>query len=143
MMETLENQIIRHEGMEHSAYQDSRGYWTIGIGRMIDKRLKGGISKDEAIYLLKNDLKQCKKELDNNFDFFYLMDATRKNVLINMCFNLGISRLKRFKRMIAAIRKCDWEQAAKEMKDSRWSRQVGARAQELSLIMETGRFNNG
>lgn len=140
IMERLEEQLIRHEGVRYKPYICPKGKLTIGVGRNLDEL---GLSHDEILYLLRNDIDRCKKELSVNFDFFPKLDTFRRRVLINMCFNLGISRLKRFKRMIAAIRKCDWKQAAKEMLNSRWHEQVGARAKELAKIMETGRLNNG
>jgi lysozyme len=62
----------------------------------------------------------------------------RQRVLANMCFNLGISRLKGFVRMLSALRRKDFAAAAREMRSSKWAEQVGARAERLARLMEAG-----
>ena len=64
--------------------------------------------------------------------------AQWQRVLINMCFNMGIDRLLGFQRMIVAIIAERWDEAAREMLDSTWAHQVGARADRLARMMETG-----
>lgn len=134
-METLEEQLIRHEGYRQFPYKCSAGKLTIGIGRNIEDR---GVSKDEALYLLRNDIEICKHELNSLYPVINQMDEIRKNVLINMCFNIGIKRLSGFKKMWAALETSNYKEAAKQMLDSRWARQVGTRSTELANIMETG-----
>jgi len=130
--EHLLNQLIMHEGMEAHAYQCSEGYWTIGVGRNIQTL---GITKDEAMYLLANDLKRVEVELDSNVSWWRSLSEARQNVLLDMCFNLGISRFLQFKNFLAAIQDGRWEDGYREMLDSRWADQVGARAQRLAKAM--------
>jgi len=66
------------------------------------------------------------------------LDAVRQRVVIDMAFNIGVPRLTGFKKMWAAIHCGDYEEAALEMMDSKWARQVGRRAKRLSLMMKTG-----
>jgi lysozyme len=131
-------QLKADEGTVPHAYQDSEGYWTIGCGRLIDKRLGGGLSDDEINYLLNNDLFRADKEARSLFAGFDRLSDARKAVLISMVFNLGQTRLAGFQRLREAVKEQDWEQAAKEMLDSRWSQQVGQRAVRLANQMREG-----
>ena len=138
MIEELKQLLIKHEGEVNHAYTDSEGYITIGVGRLIDKKLNGGISHDEAMYLLDNDIKTVLGQCDREFDWFDGLDETRKIVILNMVFNLGLNGFKKFKKTISYIKPGDYESAATEMLDSAWSIQVGIRAIELSKMMKKG-----
>lgn len=131
-------QLTRHEGFRSSAYQDSKGYWTIGIGRLIDKKLKGGITLEEAQVLLQNDLDRCAADLNAKLPWWKNLTENRRYVLLNMCFNLGIARLLGFKNTLAMIKAGDYDGAAKGMLNSLWAKQVGKRANELSEQMRIG-----
>lgn len=128
----------RDEGFRRSVYQDSLGYWTIGIGRMVDKRKGGGITRDEAVYLLTNDLKRTDAELDKAYPWWRSMSGPRQAVLRNMCFNMGLATLSQFKNTLAAMKAGNYRKAAAGMLASKWAGQVGARAVRLAKIMETG-----
>ena len=136
-METLEDQLIRHEGYRQFPYKCSAGKTTIGIGRNIEDR---GISEDEAKYMLHNDIEICKQELNLLYPIVKVLSPVRYKVLINMCFNIGIKRLAQFKKMWAAISIGDFEEASRQMLDSKWAKQVGKRADELAEIMEKGEY---
>lgn len=129
-------QLRRHEGLRLRPYRCTADKLTIGIGRNLDDV---GINEEEAVYLLVNDINRVVKELQRDFLVFDRLDDVRKVVLIDMCFNLGISRLRMFKKMFAAIDEKDWTLAAAEMVDSRWCSQVGQRCKTLKLMMETGK----
>ena len=100
-MSALLDLIKEHEGVVKHAYQDSRGYWTIGVGRLIDEKLKGGLSDDEIDYLLANDVKRCEDEAVT-YPFYAKMDEARKAVIISMLFNLGKPNFDKFQNMQAA-----------------------------------------
>lgn len=134
----LRQDLIEDEGEVNHAYQDSEGYWTIGVGRMIDKRRGGGITHEEAMYLLDNDIHRSMGDLFTHHPEVHGLDDVRMEVLINMTFNLGIVRLSGFKNMWAAIKENDFDRAAAEMLDSKWARQVGRRATKLAERMRTG-----
>ncbi len=136
MTESLEEMIIRHEGFIPHAYQDSLGYWTIGIGRLIDKRKAGGITKEEAIFLLGNDLDKCRLDLDGKLPWWKNLTPERQMVLMDMTFNLGINGLLGFKNTLKLIEDGKYKEAAKAMLQSHWASQVGNRAIELSSMME-------
>jgi lysozyme len=131
-MGNIIDQLIRDEGFELKPYVDTVGKVTIGVGRNLTDN---GISSGEAIFLLNNDINGCIVDLKSNFDFFMGLSTERQNVLINMCFNLGINRLKSFKKMLSAIKEGDFVTASIEMLDSKWSRQVGDRANRLADLM--------
>jgi lysozyme len=131
-------QLKADEGVIPHAYQDSEGFWTIGCGRLIDKRLGGGLSDDEINYLLNNDLFRAEKTARALFAGFDRLSEARKAVLVNMAHNLGQTRLAGFQRLREAVKEQDWEQAAKEMIDSRWRVQVGDRAVRLAEQMRRG-----
>ena len=79
----------------------------------------------------KNDIEIVFKELDRSLSWWRELPDDLQLVLANMCFNLGITRLKKFKNFLGALSKQDWELAATEMMDSRWATQVGQRAVRL------------
>lgn len=130
----LEKQLINDEGLRLKPYKDSVGKLTIGIGRNLDDV---GISEDEAIYLMRNDIKKCQAQL-SAFDWYSKLSAVRKNVIINMCFNLGFAGLLKFKNLIAAINANDYHRASIEMLTSKWADQVKNRAVRLAKQMELG-----
>ena len=127
--------LIKHEGLRLKPYRDTVGKLTIGVGRNLDDL---GITRGEALYLLGNDINRVRLELIKIIGWFLTLGTVRQNVLIDMVFNLGITRFKRFKKLIAAIERQDWDRAADEMLDSKWARQVGRRATELAQMMKDG-----
>lgn len=78
-------------------------------------------------------------DLDRTLPWWRGLDEVRKAILINMCFNLGLPRLMTFRKMLKALEDRNYELAAKEMLDSKWAKQVGNRAIELSEMMRTGK----
>lgn len=126
--------IKKHEGLSLKLYKCTAGKLTIGYGRNIEDK---GISQEEAEQMLFNDIQECYAQLIH-FDFWDKLNGARQAVLLDMCFNLGLPRLKGFKKMLAAIKAGSYSKAAKEMLDSNWARQVKSRAIELSKIMEKG-----
>lgn len=139
MKAKLIEDLKRHEGVRSKVYKCTEGFETIGVGRNISS--SGiGLSDTEIDFLLLNDIERCEKELAANFQWFLELDAVRREAIINMCFNLGISRLKGFKNAIAAMESQDYTTAADEFLDSRWAKQVGHRAIEVTHMIETGEY---
>lgn len=133
--EKLRDMLIRHEGIRLHPYKCSADKLTIGVGRNIEDN---GISISEASLMLDNDILRVHEELSMNFEWYNHLTQVRKAALIDMCFNLGLTRFKKFKNMIKAIDQTDYAVAADEMLDSKWARQVGDRADELSSMMRAG-----
>lgn len=136
----LREQIMQHEGWKEYAYEDSRGYLTIGYGHLIDKRRGGGISRRIGALLLDDDLYAARAAVDKHWPWAQEMSQARYEVLINMAFNLGAAGVLSFRKMLAAAQAGKYAEAADEMLDSKWARQVGLRAAELSQQMRTGRW---
>lgn len=134
----LAQQLIEHEGLRLSAYQDSLGYWTIGIGRLIDARKGGGITATEARMLLFNDIAKIERQLDEHLPWWRTLSDVRQRVLADMAFNLGVAGLLKFKNTLALIEDAEYERAAAAMLQSKWASQVGRRAKRLAAMMRTG-----
>jgi len=132
-----------HEGFVSHVYEDStpEKYLTIGYGRLVDKRLGGGISEEEAQYLLNNDIQNCIKILKSKIECWNQLSETRQIVLINMYFNLG-NRLFQFKNMLFALHAKDFDEVAKQMLDSKWAQQVKGRSIELAGMMKTNVYHS-
>lgn len=137
MSESLMEMLERHEGFVSHAYQDSEGFWTIGVGRLIDKRRGGGITWSEARYLLQHDIRAVKEDLEEIFSQAELtnMGETRAKAVCDMRFQLGADGFREFERMIQALKGHDWTRAKQEVLDSLWAQQTPARAQEIAEML--------
>jgi len=134
----LTAQLRYDEGSVASVYKDSEGYYTIGVGRMVDARKGGKLSEDEIEYLLDNDIDRIQNYAIREFHWYNDLNDVRAEVCLNMIFNLGLTGFKNFKLMIKALERHDYEDASREMLDSKWSGQVGSRALRLSEAMRKG-----
>ena len=123
----IEDLLIKHEGLKLKPYTCPAGKLTIGVGRNLEVL---GISKDEAMYMLKNDVKRCENELREIFPDFDELPENVRLVLIDMIFNLGKTRFLGFKHMIQAVKNRDWNKMIEEMKNSRWCEQVKSRCED-------------
>lgn len=135
MVLKIEQQLANHEGKERKLYKCTAGKWSIGIGRNLEDN---GLSDDEIDYLFQNDLKRVIKELDTSVAWWRTKRENVRNVLIDMCFNLGITRLLGFKRFLEAMKEDQYEKAIDEMKDSLWYKQVPNRVESLISILRNG-----
>lgn len=131
----LKSDLRRHEGTRLRPYVCTAGKITIGIGRNLTDN---GISRNEAEYLLDNDIRRHYEMLVARFPVVSTLNDVRREVLVNMALNLGIAGVAKFVKMWAAIEQGDFGRAAQEMMDSRWSGQVGDRAVELAGRMKRG-----
>ena len=138
-MKKLIETLRRHEGVSKWAYEDHLGYITVGVGRCLDPEAGLGLSDKEIDYLLQNDIERCYKELDC-LSWFPDLDPVRQEALVNMVFNLGLTRFLQFKKTLAYLAEGKYHEAADEMLDSKWARQVKNRAIELSEMIRTGQY---
>lgn len=116
-------------------YLDTQGHRTIGYGRNLDGK---GISLGEARTLLHHDMIDVEHSLNAEFPEWRRLSDVRQRVVADMAFNLGISGLMEFRRTLNHIRAGRWPDAAVEMLDSEWARQVGRRAERLAQMMVSG-----
>lgn len=133
---TLEEQLVRDEGLRLKAYTDTVGKTTIGVGRNLSDV---GISRDEAMQLLQNDIDRASAWVRTSLPWSLQLDEVRQAALINMSFNLG-SRLEGFAQFLAKLKAGDYEGAANEMLDSLWAKQVGDRAARLAQQIRSGEW---
>tara|TARA_Y100000996_G_C22523911_1_gene643602 strand:+ start:341 stop:769 length:429 start_codon:yes stop_codon:yes gene_type:complete len=138
-MDRLIEQLKRHEGVSAYCYKDINNLEHIGVGRNISKTGMG-LSMEEIEYLLSNDILRCIKELSAEYQWFGSLDEVRQEAIINIFFNLGATKYRGFKKANAAMEAADYKLAATEFLDSRWARQVGNRALELTDIIRTGEY---
>jgi len=131
-LDDLHRQLIEDEALRLKPYRDTVGKLSIGVGRNLDDV---GISEAEAMVLLDNDINRTVSDLDARLMWWRQMDDTRQNVLVNMCFNMGIEGLLTFHNTLAAMQQGRYADAADGMASSQWARQVGARADRLVAIM--------
>lgn len=136
----IEEQLREDEGERLTAYKDSEGYLTIGIGVLIDERKGGGITKAESSYLFNNRLNATRDKLKIKFPHFVYLDEVRQGILLNMSYQMGVDGLLAFKKMLAAVEAHNWYEAARQMKDSTWYRQTPNRAERLIKQMQTGEW---
>ena len=133
-------QLKNEEGSVAHAYQDSLGYWTIGVGRLIDERKGGLLYPDEIDYLLTNDIRRKTDGLNDALPWFHLLDEPRQAVLIQMAFQMGVKGLLAFTTTLSHVRVGRYAEAAVAMLESLWARQTPERAARLSKQMETGEW---
>lgn len=154
---TLDDQLIRDEGWRNKAYPDplspaglaraagkndlglDGAPWTIGVGHTGPEIYQSLEWTDQQVQSAFNaDILRAKRELERAFPWIIQLDPTRRGALENMCFNLGVKRLSKFKKMFAALEFLDYETAAHEALDSLWASQVGERAKRLANQLRDG-----
>lgn len=132
-LEKLIAQLEEHEGVRTHPYLDSVGKLTIGVGRNLEK----GLHPNEIRLLLLNDIREAMCDVEG-FTWFDDLNEVRQRAMVDMMFNLGRSRFMGFRKMIVALNKHDYEDAALEMLDSKWAKQTGRRARKLAEMIRTG-----
>lgn len=136
-MNKLIEQLKIHEGMKLKPYKCTAGKLTIGIGRNLEDV---GISEDEANMLLRHDIQEATEQLLHAFPWMDDFNDARISAMINFTFNVGIGTVKKFENTLAYMQSGEWDKAADEMMDSRWARQVGNRAIEVTDQIRTGKW---
>ena len=133
----LEEQLRLDEGEKLSAYQDHLGYWTIGIGRLIDARKGGGITHDEARYLLKNRVDDKLANLSKALPWFVSKPEPVQRALANMAYQMGVDGLLSFKNTLALIEAGEYDKAATMAMQSLWARQTPNRAKRVTDLLRS------
>jgi lysozyme len=131
------NQLKRDEGLSERVYLDSEKVPTIGWGHALLIGSKIPLKACELI--LEQDISIAEKDFDSLNLPIDPEDTVRRFAFINMVFNLGITKFRRFEKMLSAVRKKDWLSASAEMMNSKWAGQVGDRAKRLSEMIKTGK----
>lgn len=133
------------EGYREKPYHCSEGYPTIGIGKRIGPKnadlslYEFTCSKPVAYAWLDDEIAELGKKL-KPLDWFTNLNEDRRAIIVSMCYQLGLSGVMKFKKMIAAISSENWEEAAKQALDSKWAKQTPARAKRHAEVLRTGSF---
>jgi len=138
---SLINLLIKHEGCRLKPYMDTADppRITIGVGRNLTDN---GISEGEALFLLFNDIMRATQDVKGLVlpDVWARLSPEQRMALIDMSFNLGLSRLSQFREMFRAVNDGAADDVATEMLDSKWASQVGERAVDLARLFATGKI---
>ena len=129
MSDALTQDLLRDENLKLKPYRDTVGKLTIGVGRNIDDN---GITEEEALFLLKNDIRRSESDLDRNASWWRGLPDDAQRGLVNMAFNIGWPRLAKFDRMLMALKFGRFNTAADEALDSQWAKQVKGRAERIA-----------
>ena len=126
------------EGIKHEVYLDHLNLKTVGIGHLcredepeFDMEVGTPVSDERVQELFERDLDAVRLDCVKLYPDFDKLPEDAKLIIANMMFNLGLPRLSAFKKMKAAVDAADWEEAAAQMEDSKWYRQVPNRAERL------------
>lgn len=128
----IKHALVQEEGLRLKVYNDTLGIPTIGVGRNLRNK---GISEEEAMQMLNNDIQDAVLDLKNNLPFFINLSAVRKYVLISMYHNMGLRRLLGFKKMLAAVAQFNYKKASEELLDSKAARMLKTRYIKLSRML--------
>lgn len=137
-------EMLRHEeGVRYKPYQDHLGYWTIGVGHLIDPRkgaewIEGPLTDAQVDALLEEDIATVERGLP---EWMRDLDPVRYAIMVDMAFQMGVGGLLRFKNTLAHVRAGRYTQAAENMKKSLWYRQTPNRANRRIKEMITGEYH--
>ncbi len=125
MYDNIKEMLIKNEGLCLNLYKDSLGYNTIGVGRCLDKN---GLSEDEAMYLLENDIQRVVDTLDKVWNVYRSFPVPAQEVCIDMSFQLGITGFMNFRQTRALMEMGCWLEASEEVLRSKYAVQTPNRA---------------
>jgi len=140
MYDEVKEMLIRHEGTMCTLYQCTEDKWTIGVGRNLSDR---GITEEEAMYLLDNDIKRVMNQLDEYWTVWRSFEKRGQMVCLDMCFQMGIQGFMGFRRTRALMEMGMWLEASEELLDSKYAIQTANRAnynsRQLALCGKDGK----
>ena len=136
----VKQMLVRHEGIRIFPYKCSENYLTISCGRNLETN---GISEEEAMYLLDNDIKRVKEELNMNFGAWRTMPEKARMVCIDMTFQMGIAGFMKFRKTRQLMELGMWLEASEEILDSKYNLQTPSRcaynSRQLALCGQNGK----
>jgi len=136
-IEQITEMLVAEEGEVLHAYQDQLGYWTIGVGHLIDKRKGGSISETISRALLAEDIRD-KEAAARKYPWYAGLSDVRKAVVVGMIFQLGEAGFAGFRNTISDIAAGRYAEAASRMMVSKWAMQTPERAARMARMMRTG-----
>lgn len=142
LFDMIKEDLVRHEGYVAEIYLDSEHLPTFGIGHLVTETdpefswpVGTPVTDERILSAFHVDCDEAYEDACALFLNFASHPDNVQRVLVNMCFNLGRSRLGKFKNMITAVNEGNYPKAAEEMIDSKWYGQVGRRSKELVELM--------
>ena len=143
--EAVFEQLKIDEGIVNEIYLDHLGYPTFGVGHLVlesdpehGQAVGTPVSEERTKECFEKDLDTAISECELLYEdgvFGDLPDEVQQ-ILVNMMFNMGRTRLSKFKKHNSALQSGDWKTAAAEGRDSRWYKQVTNRAERLMSRLE-------
>ena len=127
----LVSRLQTEEGFRARPYRDSAGVWTVGFGT----NLSTGLTRDEATLLLRSRLERLGQCVSEHWQPWRTAGPRTRQVLLDMAYELGCAGTLGFHRMLAALARRDFDQAAAEIADSRYAHQVPRRAAALKALL--------
>ena len=121
----IKKRLIDFEGMVLKSYTCPTGYTSVGVGRNLETN---GITEEEAMYLLNNDITNVIKDLDKHWIAWRKLPITAQYVCIDVVFNMGINTWMSFRMTRSYMELNEWEKAGDELLNSKYAKQVGRRA---------------
>jgi len=129
------------EGLRLEAYKDTRGNWTIGYGHLLKEKPATGWTQAQADEEFNQDFEEAVTGAKEVVPFFDALEDARKGVFVNLVFNMGAEKLSEFHGTLAAADAGDWDSAAQHLMNSKYARQVKARAARLAFRLRTGEYS--
>jgi len=137
-IDELKKEIEADEGVKYEIYLDHLGYPTVGCGHLIQpgdeeygKEVGTTITEARCSTLFASDIDGVLADCGRLYATFSDLPEEAQKIIANMMFNMGLTRLSKFKKMKAAIEKGDFKEAANQMHNSKWRTQVPNRAERL------------
>ncbi len=131
----LQQQLIKHEGLRLFPYEDTVGKMSIGVGHNLTDR---GLTSDQVMKILNDDIYMVIKQI-STFSWYAALNEVRQRALVDMIFNIGITKFNQFTHLIAALEASNYDEAAHQMLESKWAEQVGVRANTLANMVKMGK----
>lgn len=133
-LDKVKKRLIQEESMQLFPYKCSANKLTLGVGRNIEDR---GISDVTAMQMLEEDIDLCVEELARNITWWEEAPDGIQEVLIDLCFNMGISRLMLFTKTLGYMGSGEMSKAADELLNSRYATMVPNRAKRNADIIRS------
>ena len=134
-MSLIEN-IKLSEGFRSKVYKCTEGYDTIGYGFAVKDLVLG---EDICDMILERKIAELKLRVHNKFPFLENCPEEVQDVIIEMCYQIGVKGVSKFSLTIDHIMRKDYRAASAEMLNSKWARQTPNRAKKLSDQMKYAR----
>ena len=125
----LLSSIRKHEGFRAKVYKDTLGFDTIGYGFAVKDLV---LDEDICNIILQRKLESLIRSIEFKFKWYADLPNAVKDVVIEMCYQLGVNGVSRFKKTIEHLKNEEWELAAEESLRSKWAKQTPNRAKALS-----------